>query len=213
MIKLDKVWFKYDNRWIFKDLSIDIDGGFILFRGPNGCGKTTLAKIISGLLKPNKGTVYIEDVDIYGSEDAPNILDKVIYVHDKPIILKGSVRYNASYGIMVNRRREGDINYVNKLMKLFKIEALADKDAKKLSAGQQQIVSLIRALAVRPKYLILDEPLQYLDDERRELVIKYLQKIIDEDTKVIVATHETELLRYADKIYVFQYDGRIRPIE
>jgi len=211
MINIRNLWFKYDGPWIFKNLDLNISGRFNIFRGPNGCGKTTLAKIISGLIRPIRGTVEIDGVDIFNSDKAKEKLNEVVYVHDKPIILRGDVLYNIKFGVLMQKKMKLDEEELWKLIDYFEISDLVNEEAKKLSAGQRQIISLIRAFIVKPKYLVLDEPLQYLDEKRRELVKKYILKIIDNDsTKILIATHETELLYYADKIYLFNYDGSVK---
>lgn len=204
MIEILNLTFSYNKEPLFRDVNIKIDKGITLFRGPNGSGKTTLAKIISGLLPPTMGKVLIDRIDIYSKgPKAREKLSEVVYVHDKPIILRGSVYKNLTYGMRIqgidNRER------LNTLIEYFGLQKLVDKKSHELSAGQKQIVSLVRALSVDPKYLILDEPLQYLDEERRTKVINYLVDLKKKGYTIVIATHEQELSIYADTIYMIKY--------
>ncbi len=204
MIETINLTFSYNREPILKDLNIKIMKGITLFRGPNGSGKTTLAKIISGLLPPKRGKVYIDQVDIYNDgEKARRKLLEVVYVHDNPVILKGSVYKNLIYGMRI--RGIDNKEKLHTLIEYFGLHSLVDRKSYELSAGEKQIVSLIRALSVDPRYLILDEPLQYLDDERRAKVIKYLVKLKKKGITIVIATHEQELTKYADTIYIIKY--------
>jgi len=204
MIETVNLTFSYNREPILKNLNIKIMEGITLFRGPNGSGKTTLAKIISGLLPPRSGKVYIDRVDIYnGGLTARKKLLEVVYVHDNPVILKGSVYKNLVYGMKI--RGINNHEKLHTLIEYFGLENLLDKKSYELSAGEKQIVSLIRALSVDPRYLILDEPLQYLDDERRAKIIRYLVKLKERGVTIIIATHEQELTKYADTIYMIKY--------
>jgi ABC-type multidrug transport system ATPase subunit len=204
MIKIEDIYFSYDKEFILKDISLEISSGLTLFRGPNGSGKTTLAKIISGLLPPKKGRVLFDGIDIYlNTPEAKSKLCEIVYVHDSPVILKGDVYRNIVYGLKI--MKSTDQSRLTELIKSFDINHLLNKDGHKISAGERQIVSLVRALAVDPDYLVLDEPLQYLDDKRREKVMNYLITLKDRGKTIIVATHERDILEYADKIYYIKY--------
>ncbi len=204
MIETIEVEHAYNKDPVVRGVSIRIDRGITLFRGPNGSGKTTMAKIISGLLPPKRGTVLIDDVDIYaGDNKAKEKLREIVYIHDTPVILKGNVYRNLTYGLRIM----GKTNYtlLSELIDRFGLKRLVHKDAHELSAGEKQIVSLVRGLAVSPSYLILDEPLQYLDDERRREVISYLLELRNEGVTIVIATHEQDLMKYADKIFYIKY--------
>ncbi len=205
MIEVRSVSFKYDKKnYILYNIDLTFDTGLHLLKGPNGSGKTTLCKIISGILPPTEGRIYIEGVDIYG-EAGDAILDKVIFVHDKPIVLNRSVYENIIFGGLIQKGRPIDANY---LIKKFRLEDLLEKNAKELSAGYKQLVSLLRAFAVKPKYLILDEPISNLDEEFRDQILEYLINY-SKDNTVIIATHTPYLDETASTI-TYLNNGRIK---
>ncbi len=195
MIELINVSFKYTDKLVIKDVSVKWGSGLHLIKGPNGSGKTTICKIISGLLPPDRGYVYIDGVDVYSGESS-KILKDVVYVHDKPVILNRSVYDNLILGARLLKR---NVNRLKNLVEFFGLYDILDINASELSAGYKQLISLSRAFIVRPRYLILDEPFTNLDTKFRDKVIEYIVKEYRENT-VIVATHTTYLDRYADTI-------------
>ena len=211
MIETLDVVHSYNREPVIKKASIRIDTGITLFRGPNGSGKTTMAKIISGLLPPKRGRVLVDGIDIYtGNRVAREKLREIIFVHDTPVILKGNVYRNLTYGLRIM----GKTNYtvLSELIERFGLGRLVHKNAHELSAGERQIVSLVRGFAVSPRYLILDEPLQYLDDERRREVTSYLLELRKEGITIVIATHEQDLVKHADKIFYIKY-GYVEEVE
>lgn len=204
MIEVVNLYFSYNREPLLENINMRIREGITVFRGPNGSGKTTLAKIISGLLPPKKGKVYIDGVDIYRYNiNAKKKLSEVVFVHDTPIILKGTVYKNITYGLRIMKYK--NYSQLKELVKYFELDKLVNRYANELSAGERQIVSLVRAFSVNPKYLVLDEPLQYLDDEKRQKVINYLIEMERNGASIIIATHEQELVKYAKTLYYIRY--------
>jgi len=204
MIETVDVAYSYNKNNVLRDVNIRIDRGLTLFRGPNGSGKTTLAKVISGLLPPQRGNVYIDGVDIYSGEyEAREKLRGVVYIHDSPVILRGTVYKNLTYGLRIMKKT--NYTLLSRLIDIFDLKKLVYKEANELSAGEKQIVSLIRGFSVDPQYLVLDEPLQYLDDDRRRKVVEYLGELRTKGMTIIVATHEQNLMEWADRIYYIKY--------
>jgi len=204
MIEAKNVSFKYGKHYVLHEIDIEFDMGLHLLKGPNGSGKTTLCKIISGLLKPTNGKVYIDGVNIYGEGDG-EILNKVIYVHDKPIILNKSVYENIVFGGIIQGLKKVNIE---DLINRFKLENLLNKNARELSTGYKQLVSLLRAFVVEPHYLILDEPFSNLDDEFRDRILEYLINYSKKHS-IIIATHTPYLDEIATTI-TYINNGKIK---
>ena len=207
MIIVDKVTFKYGRLTVLNNISIRFEQGLHLIKGPNGSGKTTLCKIISGLLPPTDGKVLIEGKDIYG-ENADQILNKVIFVHDKPIILNKSVYENLILGLKL-RNSYLALDKVELLAEKFNLNGILDKKAAELSMGYKQLITILRAFAVEPKYLVLDEPFSNLDEEYREKVVTLIKEFSEKNT-VIVATHTNYLDDLTDSSFYIKNGGILK---
>lgn len=207
MIKVENLWFKYDEKYVLKGIDIEFRKGLTLILGPNGAGKTTLLKIIAGLLKPIKGEVYIDDTPLYEKsyEGKLNIRRNITYVHETPIMLRGTVFENILYGQRVRGERTTPV--IDEIIEKFNIKNFLYNKASSLSMGQKQLVALARAFAIKPKYLLLDEPLQYLDKNNREDVWDIISEYARKNT-IIIATHDKFLIEKTNN-FIFLIDGKI----
>lgn len=154
---------------------VDLSSGVVWHvTGPNGSGKTALLKTLAGLLRPTAGR--IERPLDKGSRGA-------IYVHSTPYLFSGSVRRNLSLGRPSRQHLETAAG-------AFGLEPLIDRDASKLSHGEQRRVALARAIACRPHLLLVDEPEGGLDEEALAAWRTCMIRAIEEgDTALVVATH------------------------
>lgn len=204
-IVLENIWHSYDGqKYVLRNINLSfIEPGIYLVLGPNGVGKTTLLKIISLIVKPSKGRILIDGKDYWGlkEEEKNNIRSLIAYVHDKPILVRGSVRYNVELGLRLRKRVNDNIleYYINR----YGLKQLEKKPANKLSAGESKAVTIVRAFAIKPKILVLDEPFTYLDSHRTRLLIEDIVNLArNEKTLVLIATHYMykELANIATKI-------------
>lgn len=214
MIIGKNIWFSYEkSKYVLKNINFEADLGLTVIVGPNGSGKTTLLKILAGLYKPVRGNVYVDGKPLYNKhgEGDLQIRRNITYVHEKPIILKGTVFDNIIYGLSIRKQDNINKNYIKNFIDKFGLSNLINKRAVDLSMGQQQIVSIARALIIKPKYLLLDEPLQNLDEVNRDLIWDIIKKYAYNNC-VIVATHDRSLIREADKI-VYMSEGKVAGIK
>ncbi|MGC9209828.1 MAG: ABC transporter ATP-binding protein [Acidilobus sp.] len=185
------------------------DGELALVFGPNGAGKSTLLKTIAGLYVPASGSIVLDGRDI---TRAPIESRSVGYVPQSYALFEHmSVRANIEFGLRIRRvpaqERE---KIVLELARKLDIIDLLDRKPRELSGGQMQRVAIARALAVRPRALLLDEPLSNLDPDSSERSLD----IIAEATKefglstIVVSQSVTRPLRVADSVY-FMKSGRI----
>jgi len=170
-------------------------GEAVLIRGPNGSGKTTLLKIASLIYRPTSGRVYADGLDFWelGEGDRISIKRRVAYVHDRPIMLRGSVEYNITYGLWI--RGIGGVEARERcwgVMEELGIESLAGASAYSLSAGQTHLVAIARALAVEPEIIFLDEPFTYLDSRRKSLLVEALRKRRISGHGLVIVSHDVE---------------------
>ena len=173
--------------------------------GPSGCGKTTLLRIIAGLLGFDSGRVVVEGVEVRPGRRA---YCEVGVVFQEPRLLKWrTVRENVRLGLELRKGRLSaeDEVAVDECLKLVGLDGYADAYPHELSGGMRQRVALARALAVKPRVLLMDEPLTGLDVRaRRELQDEILRVWRREGLTVLFVTHDLrEAIYLAEKIVVF----------
>lgn len=207
-IEIKNLFFKFSEKKIlFNNFNILIEkNSFIGVKGDSGTGKSTLLNMLSGLIKPQKGEILVDGVNIF--ENIQEWRDKIGYVSQSVFLIDESIKKNIAFGI-----EDNDINYT-KLDKAIQnsglsnyIDSLEDKENTivgergiRISGGQKQRIGLARALYFSPEVLILDEATNSLDKETEKNILKQLLKIKDKITLIIVS-HENEPLKIADKIY------------
>src|SRR4051794_11641929 len=137
-------------------------GEFVSFLGPSGCGKTTTLRMIAGFEEPTSGSILVEGVDI--TNQRPNQRNIGMVFQSYALFPNLTVAGNIGFGLKVAGRPAQEIRgVVTEMLKLIQLPGLEDRYPWQLSGGQQQRVALARALAIRPKLLLLDEPLSALD--------------------------------------------------
>jgi len=208
MIRLKEVHFSYDKEPVIRGISLSLGNECIALAGPNGAGKTTILKLMAGIYKPKRGEVLIEGKNIWTlpEREAIKLRRKIVYVHENPIVLRGSVLDNVILGLELRGiSGEEARKMAIKLMKELCIDELAEKDARTLSAGQAQLLALARALIVEPSYLLLDEPLANLDWKRRASVLELLKGLRDSGKSIAIATHDALLISMVcSKAYIIE---------
>ncbi|NFT06916.1 MULTISPECIES: ATP-binding cassette domain-containing protein [unclassified Clostridium] len=203
-IEIKNIFKKFGKSEVLNNISFDIDKGeFLCILGPSGCGKTTLLRIISGLDKPNKGSVYVMDRDITKSEPSERNCGMVF--QNYVLFPNMTAEKNIAYGLKNKGMSKVDISKkIEEVLNLVGLFDLRDKYPHQLSGGQQQRVALARAIAVTPDILLLDEPLSALDAKSREVLrgeLKTLQKKLG-ITTIMVTHDQEEALIMADRIII-----------
>ena len=205
MLVLKHISEKYQDKTgeveALKDINLSIRRGeFISIVGPSGCGKSTLLSIISGLLKPTSGEIYIAGEPING------ISDKVGYMLQKDNLLEWRTIYkNVILGLEIRHMlTKENIAYVTELLKTYGLFEFKDKYPAQLSGGMRQRAALIRTLATRPKLLLLDEAFSALDYQTRLAVSQDVYQILKKEnqTSVMVSHDIPEAISMADRVVV-----------
>ncbi len=171
-------------------------------------------KIMSLLYKPIRGSVYVDDVDYWkiNNRERHFIKREIVYVHERPILLRDTVLNNIVYGLKIRGELSRDsLNEVRDLLERFMIKHLENKKAHELSAGQAQLVSIIRALVLHPSFLVMDEPVSNLDRDRKRLLIKVLREYKNRlKMGLILSLHEDILLKDLEPDDVYRIsDGMV----
>ncbi|UVI30024.1 ATP-binding cassette domain-containing protein [Paenibacillus spongiae] len=188
------------------NIAIDIPKGkFTCLLGPSGCGKTTLLRIISGLERPDSGTVLLGGRDITMLPAAKRNFGIVFQSY--ALFPNLTVAANIAYGLKGKMPRRDVEAKLDEMLRLIDLEGIRDRYPSQLSGGQQQRVALARAVAMSPEVLLLDEPLSALDAKvrvklREELCLLQQRLGI---TTVMVTHDQEEALTMADRIIVMDH--------
>jgi tungstate transport system ATP-binding protein len=181
MIRFRNVKKYYRNNLALDLPALDFKAGMLcVIVGANGSGKTTLLRLINGLEKPSEGEIQT------GAERRD-----MTYCFQKPFMFSGTVKDNICFGLTV-RKQKVDQTVLAGIVEAFGLNAVINQNAKKLSAGEIQRVSIARALILRPKLLLLDEPAASVDPESIHKIEEAVVQLHQAGSTIIVATHIIE---------------------
>jgi len=210
LLSLHEITKRYREVTALSNVSLDVlEGGLLAVIGPNGAGKTTLLKIMAGIEKPSEGKI------IYKGEDAlknPDMLRRnCTMVFQKTVMFNTTVFNNLAYGLKIRNLPKDEVKArISEALELVKLEGYENRQAKKLSGGEQQRVALARALVLRPQLLLLDEPTANLDPKTTSIIeeaINYANRKLK--TTIVVATHNMFQVQKIAKRAVLLLNGQI----
>ncbi len=199
---------------VLDGVSFDVhEGEFVSIIGPSGCGKTTILNIIGGFLMPTSGKVLLDDRPV----DGPGP-DRGVIFQEYGVFPWLTVRDNIEFGLKLSASRipPGErADVVARYMKLMGLADFADHFPKHLSGGMRQRLAIARAYAVRPEFLLMDEPFGALDAQTRSAMQDLLLEVLQAEKKtVILITHSVDEAIYLSSriIVVTARPARIRTI-
>lgn len=213
-------WFGEDDAKTFavREVSFEAFFGEMLYiEGPSGSGKTTLLSMISGILRPNSGTVIVEDKDIWSlssNELADFRLHSVGFVfQDYHLFPKLTTVENAAIPLILKKTDWNEaVNTAMQYLEIVGLKERAHLPPVKLSGGEQQRVAIARAIAGNPDILIFDEPTASLDGDTGRKILDFVKtKILNEKKCIIIVTHDSRIFEYADRIMRME-DGKIKGV-
>ena len=213
------VWYRYPGSasWVLRGVGIDIGAGeSVIVTGPNGSGKTTLLKVIAAIYKPVRGRVKLWGKDVWMVADAERLAlrRRLVYVHEEPIIVRGSVLHNIAFGLLLRGvERETAEAKAEEAASLLGLEGLLAEKAKHLSRGRRQLVAIARAIALEPDYLLLDEPLSHLDLSSKDRLLAVLEELKSKGRGVVLTAHDTSLVERLKARLIYLEDGLVKEIE
>lgn len=214
MIQLRSVTKKYKNNYALKNVNLDIlSGEFVFITGASGAGKSTLMKLLYKEETPSSGTVMIGGINIANlpSDKVPNLRRCMgIVFQDYKLLQNQSVYDNVAYVIRTLGISTKEINA--RVLGALKVVGLSDKIKAKpteLSGGEQQRVSIARAIVNGPPLLIADEPTGNLDPKNSLEVMQILDQINQRGITVIVSTHDSNMVDYFRKRVITLEGGEI----
>ena len=203
IINLSHISYNYEEVSALNDISLEIYAGeLIFFTGPNGCGKSTLFKLLNGLIFPTKGEYYFDHkkTDKNTLQDnifAKNFHKRIGYIFQNPDVqLFNATVYDEIAFAPRQMNLDEDIIHqrVNELLIYLNIQHLQNRPSYHLSGGEQKKVALAAILALNPDILMIDEPLNGLDNKTRQWFKDFLIDFIKANKTILISTHEQELL-------------------
>jgi sulfate/thiosulfate transport system ATP-binding protein len=195
------------------DISLEIpDGSLTAVLGPSGSGKSTLLRIVAGLERPDSGAVLLSGED--ATRLAPQRRNVGFVFQHYAAFKHMTVRDNVAFALTIRKRPKREIRErVDELLELVQLQGFADRYPSKLSGGQRQRMALARALAAKPRVLLLDEPFGALDARVRAELRDWLRRLHEEVhvTTVFVTHDQEEAMEVADRVAVLDH-GRLEQV-
>jgi spermidine/putrescine ABC transporter ATP-binding subunit len=213
ILKLDRLQKRYERLNAVDDFSLDIRRGeFVSLLGPSGCGKTTTLRMIAGYVIPDAGRILLDGSDM--TRVPPYRRDIGMVFQNYALFPHMTVEENVAFGLRRRRvAKQETRRRVDEVLALVRLEGLGRRRPNELSGGQQQRVALARAVVIRPRLLLLDEPLSNLDAKLRknmQIELRNLQESLS-ITTIHVTHDQAEALSLSDRIVVMA-GGKIQQI-
>ena len=214
MLEIKNLSFGYKNHLVLNNLSLTLlDNKIGVILGKNGAGKSTLFKNILGILKPNEGSINIDNINL-NTLSRKERAKKISYVPQDISFGELNVFDSVLVGRLSNFNffsRYEDEQITKKIIKEMSLEKIMNKNVNELSGGEKQKVAIARALVQEANVLIFDEPTGNLDVSNEQLILKEARKIVKEkNVSILISIHDLNLaLQYGDYFY-FLKDGYIK---
>lgn len=200
----------FGKQLVLNKVNLEIGHGELFFLlGPSGCGKSTLLRHLAGFVAPDSGEILVDGTDIVSLP--PHRRQTALMFQSYALWPHLNVAENIAFGLEEQRLPRAEVRErVNKALQQIQMSDLADRSIAQLSGGQQQRVALARALIVRPRCLLLDEPLSNLDSRLRQEMRTEIRQICKEAgvTTLYVTHDQEEALGMADRLAVMN-EGRV----
>lgn len=213
LVRIAGLTKRYSKTTVVDKLRLDVqEGEFVSLLGPSGCGKTTTLQMIGGFVRPNEGTIELGGKDLTSVPASKRGLGIVFQSY--ALFPHMTAAQNVAYGLEVRKiPRDERTRLVAQALDLVGLAPYGDRYPRRMSGGQQQRVALARALVIKPRVLLLDEPLSNLDASLREEMQTELRRIQQSTgTTTILVTHDqTEAMALSDRI-VLMRAGKIEQV-
>lgn len=208
MIKIENVSFKYKgtDTDVLNNLNLEIqEGEIIAIVGKNGCGKSTLGKLIAGILPIKKGSIVIDELDIKNKRNEQEVREKVGIVFQNPEsqIIFNDIKDEISFALKGLDQEEID-NRVQQALEKVEMLQVREQDLYNLSLGQKQRVMIAEVLAKNPKYIILDEPTTMIDSLGKEKIYQIIQNLKKQGYTLICITNLADEILLADRTFILE---------
>ncbi len=202
MIELKDITYSYDKNKVLDDISISFqDGKCYVIEGPNGCGKSTLFRILNGLSFPDSGSYIFNGMEITEKKLHDKRISRefhkqigYVFQNSETQLFTRSVEDEIAFGLYQLGYDDNEVkNRTEKYMELLQISSLHDRAPFSLSGGEKKRCALAAVLAMEPEVLIMDEPISGLDEDGQNWIISFIQELKKENRLIIIATHDKQL--------------------
>tara|TARA_B100002051_G_scaffold64334_1_gene61046 strand:+ start:756 stop:1499 length:744 start_codon:yes stop_codon:yes gene_type:complete len=205
-LQVNKISKSFGNKQVVRNISLNINRGEIVgLLGPNGAGKTTTFYVIVGLIKPDTGEIYIENMDVSSLPIYLRGQKGISYLPQEASIFRGmNVEDNLMSIIeIIEKNRDKHQIILENLLNEFDIQHVRKSKSIVLSGGERRRLEIARTLASNPKYLLLDEPLTGIDPVSIEEIKIIIKKLKNKNIGVLITDHNVrETLKIVDKVYI-----------
>jgi len=212
MIRLENIMYKYKNSSsvLFDNLSFSInEEEIVAIVGQNGSGKSTIGKLLSGIIKPQKGKIFIDDIDTSKKKNEKEIRNKIDIVFQNPEnqIIFNHIYDELSFSFPDLSKPEIE-NRINLALAQVGMSELKNYDLYALSLGQKQRIMIAEVLAKNKKYIILDEPTSMIDSLGKEKIYEIIQNLKKQGFTIICITNLADEILLADRTLIL-HQGKI----
>ncbi len=211
-LKTKSLFKKYGKRWVVNDISIEVCKGEIVgLLGPNGAGKTTTFYMITGMIKPTKGQIVLDNQNITNLAMYKRARLGIGYLSQEPSIFgKLTVEDNLRLLLEMTNNKKGEIDkIINDLLEDLSIKHIRNSIGYNLSGGERRRVEICRSLSLNPDFILLDEPFAGIDPIAVEDIQSIVYSLKNRDIGVLITDHNVrETLSITDRSYLL-YEGRI----
>ena len=205
-LQVNKISKSFGNKQVVRNISLNINRGEIVgLLGPNGAGKTTTFYIIVGLVKPDTGEIYMENIDVSTLPIYLRGQKGISYLPQEASIFRGmNVEDNLMSIIeIIEKNKDKHQIVLENLLNEFDIQHVRKSKSIVLSGGERRRLEIARTLASNPKYLLLDEPLTGIDPVSIEEIKIIIKKLKNKNIGVLITDHNVrETLKIVDKVYI-----------
>ena len=214
MIQMQDICFSYEDAVVLSHFQMEIrEGETVILKGPHGCGKSTVLKLMNGLIFPERGTYLFEGKAVTKKtmEDAAFSRDfhrKIGYLFQNADsqLFHNSVEDEIAFALVQMEKEENEIHgRVEDMLTLLDIEKLRRRAPYHLSSGEKKKVALASILVANPRVIILDEPISGLDRSTQEWMLDFFAQMKQAGKTIVIATHNEELAkRLGDREIIFE---------
>lgn len=211
-IELKKVCYSINKRHILSELDMTIEqSDFISLVGDNGCGKTTLTKLILGIIRPDSGDIKLDGIDVKKYK-LHEVGKKIGYVFQNPSyqIFAPTIQEELSFAMKYKGTDDETIKAkIDEMMQRFELNDIKEVTTYNLSQGEKQRLAIACMMLNEPEFIILDEPTVGLDNKRKNELLSYLKSINNQGIGVLLISHDKNIVHEHSKKIIHMKDGKI----